>query len=318
MARKRQSQTPVLIVYVLSMLISVAIFGAVALVLLNVFVTQPKLRREAERNSASAVEEDTDEEYDYAAARETILFAGEDGGKINFIAVIRVLPDLKTIRILPVSPYTLSNVSGVEGTVDSLFETGGMTYLKQSVENAFGITCDKYIKISNDGWSSFVDYLGGTQDYYFPEELYYKNETTGEITSFSQGSATRTLYGDDIRRIMTYPMYSGGSEARVRAVGELWASLINSACTYNSGSVVGNIQTIFNVIFNNSDTDITTRSFTEVREAYEYIVSEAQTPATYRLPTGTWNDSGYFTASDEFRVELQTYFELAEEASVLE
>ena len=317
MAKKRPNQTPVLIVYVLTMLFSVIMFGTVAYVLLDVFVTQPKLAREAELSKAPASEDDVAAETDYSAARETILFVSEQSGTVNSIALIRVLPDLGTIRIVPVSQYTLSSVSGVEGTVETLYSTGGMTYLKQAVENACGVTCDRYIKISNEGWSGFVDYLGGTSDYYFPQDMYYKNEATGEITSFSQGSATRTLYGDDIRRIMSYPLYTDGNAARLRAVGELWTSLINSACSYNSGSVVGNIQTIFNVIYNNSDTDITQKTFSDVREAYEKLISENSAPATFRLPTGEWDSSGYFNVDEAFKTEILSYFELVEEASVL-
>lgn len=317
MAVKRPNQTPVLIVYVAAMLVSLVIFGGAAIILLNVFVTQPKLRREAaetERpeDSAEIVEDD------FSSARETILFAGLDGGKINGLAVIRVIPDELTVRIVPLSQYTLSKVGDVEGTIVSLYETGGLTYLKTAAENALGVVCDKYIMISNDGWAELVDYLGGTAAYSFPQDLYYKNEDTGEITSFSKGPATRTLYGDDIRRIITYPLYDGGNETRVQVLGELSVALINSALTYNSGSVSGNIKSIFNVIYNNSDTDITSKSFDSVRSAYEHLINDSTSPATYRIAGGEWDQRGYFTVSQGFKDELQTYFMLVEEASVLE
>lgn len=318
MARRRQSQAPVLIVYVTAMLVSLVVFGAAALVLREMFVVQPKLKREAE-NAAQQDQQVQDEpqEADYSKSRETVLLISEDGGTVNWIAAIRVLPDMQTVRIVPIPNYTWTNVSGVDGTVQELFRTGGLTYLRQAAETALGVSFDKYIKISNDGWANFVDYLGGTSDYYFPEDIYYKNADTGEITSFSKGSATRTLYGDDIRRIITYPLYSDGNAAKLRAEGELLSSLINSACTYNSGSVVGNIQTIFNVIYNNSDTDITSKSFADVRDAYEYLISETLAPATYRIPSGTWDQRGYFIVDESFKTELESYFELAEEQSVL-
>lgn len=319
MARKKLNQTPVLIVYVITMLISLVLFGSVALFMLDVFVTQPKLERQAaaDQQGNTAVD-NTPKEVDYSLARETFLFVGENGGIINGMALVRVLPDALSVRIVPVSQYTYSSVSGTEGTIQYLYELGGMSYLKTAVENAFNVSCGKYIKITNDGWKSFVDYLGGTNAYSFPQELYYKNETTGEITSFSQGAASRTLYGDDIRRIMTYPLYDNGNATRVQVIGELSAALVNSACSYNSGSVVSNIQSIFNVVFNNSDSDITSRGFTDVRDAYEHLVSESSSPATYRIPAGTWDSRGYFFVDEAFRTDIQSYFELVEEASVLE
>lgn len=314
MSIKRTSQTPVLIVYVITMLISLVVFGAAALLLLDTFVTKPKLAREAlAQNNAGSEDEALVDAVDFSAARETILFVGAEGETINAMALLRVLPDTLAVKVVPVSPMIYTSVSGTAGTIASLYEMGGMSYLKSAVETAFGIKCDKYIKISNDGFKSLVDYLGGTNAYSFPYDIYYKNETTGEVTSFSQGPVTRTLYGDDIRRIVTYPLYQNGSETKVQVLGELAVALINSACSGNSGSVVSNIQSIFNVIFNNSDTDITSKSFSEVREAYEKLISQSSTPATYRLPSGSWDERGYFSVDETFRADLREYFELSEE-----
>ena len=221
MPEKRSSQAPVLIVYAVTMIICLAVFGSVAMILLEVFVNQPREARQAAAGAGSAVVEDSSEEQDFSKARETILFVGADGSNINGMALIRVLPDLLTVKVVPISPYTWSIAGGTEGTIASLFDAGGMSYLKTAVENAYGVSCDKYIKITNDGFKSLVDYLGGTSDYNFPQELYYRNDETGEITSFSQGAATRTLYGDDIRKIVTYPMYEKGNEAKVQVLGEL-------------------------------------------------------------------------------------------------
>ena len=313
MAKRRTSQTPVLIVYVITMLLSLAIFGTAAVVLLDVFVKQPKLARQAAADGGNLSEADSPAEADYSSARETILFIGANGDNINGMALIRVLPDTLSVKVIPVSPMIYTEVSGTSGTIEALYDTGGFTYLKKAVETAFGVTCDKYIKITNDGWKSLVDYLGGTNSYFFPQELYYKNESTGEITSFGQGAATRTLYGDDIRRIVTYPLYDKGNETRVQVVGELAVSLINSACSHNSAGIVSNIQSIFNVIYNNSDTDITSRSFSGVRSAYEHIISQASTPASYRLPSGTWDSRGYFIIDESFKADAAEYFELNEE-----
>lgn len=314
MSKKRQNQTPVLIVYVISMLISMVIFGFAAVFLLDRFVTQPKLERQkkqaAEENSFI---DDSPQETDHSLARRTFLFVGADGQNINGMALVRVLPDLLSVKIVPVSPMTISSAGDTEGTMAHLYETGGIDYLKKGVEKAFGISCERYIKITNDGWAGFVDQLGGTSSYSFPQDLYYKNEATGEITSFSKGTVTRTLYGDDIRRIITYPLYQNSNETRVQVVGELSVSLINSACTYNSGSVTKNLQAIFNVLYNNSDTDINSKGFKAVRDSYEYLIENSTAPATYRLPAGMWDDRGYFILNDEFKAEISTYFELSED-----
>ena len=164
-----------------------------------------------------------------------------------------------------------------------------------------------------DGFKALVEYAGGTSSYTFPEELYYKNEETGELTSFSQGPASRTLWGDDIRRILTYPLYADGEKTKVQAVGELGASIINSGFLTNAEEITNNLTNIFNTIFNNSDTDITSRSFKEVKPAYEHLLEISQSPATYRMPKGTWGDNGYFSVDTEFKTEIKEYFELIEQ-----
>lgn len=313
LSQKRPSQTPVLIVYVVTMLISMVVFGFAALVLLDRFVTQPKLARQAEAESSLQTDDALNvSEKDYSNSQETIIFIGADGNNINGIALLRIIPDELSVRIIPVSPMVYSSVDGTEGSLSSLYSTGGLNYLISGVESAFGIETDHYIKITNDGWKSLVEYLGGVSNYSFPQDMYYKNEETGEITSFSQGASTRTLWGDDLRRIITYPLYNGGNETKAQVTGELSAALINSVCSYNSGSVISNMQSIFNVIYNNSETDVTSQTFSDVRDAYEYLISNTLNPASYRMPTGEWDANGYFRVSDTFKSEAASYFGLSE------
>ena len=311
--KKKSSQINVLVVYVATMFICLVIFGSCAVMLLDIFVTQPAKKKAQEELASSTENSGEAEEEDYSYARETILFVGAQGETINGMAVIRVLPDEGSVKIVPVSKYTLSDVGGTSGTIAQLFESGGMSYLKAAVENAFDIECDKYIKISNEGFKALVEYTGGTSSYTFPEELYYKNEETGELTSFPQGAATRTLWGDDIRRILTYPLYTDGEKTKVQAVGELGASIINSGFLTNAEEITNNLTNIFNTIFNNSDTDITSRSFKEVKPAYEHLLEISRSPATYRMPKGTWADNGYFSVDPEFKTEIKEYFALIEQ-----
>ncbi|MCD7823546.1 MAG: LCP family protein [Oscillospiraceae bacterium] len=305
--KKRSSQASVVIVYLATMLICLIIFGFAAVTLLDIFVTQPALEAEAAESGTTVDEEET---VDYSEATETILFVGADGLDINAIVLLRVNPEAGTVAIVPVSKYTLSTVDSTSGTIEALFDTGGMSYLKTAVENAYGLTCDKYIKITNDGWTELCEYSGGMTSYVFPEDLYYKDESSGDLTSFSAGNSTRTLWGDDIRRIVTYPLYSNGEQTRVQVIGEIAVALINDAFDTNSENMKANIQNIFNTIYNNSDTDITSKTFASVRDAYEYMLETASSPATYRMPHGEWNSSGYFVLDEDAAAEIQEYFGL--------
>lgn len=310
MSRKRASQAPVLIVYVVTMLICFVIFGSAAVVLLDRFVTQPKEElKDQQQDQEQVVVDDT---YDYASARRTVLFVSAQGEDVTAVVLLRILPDTLAVKAVPLSTQTVATVGDTTGTLAALYEAGGMTYLSKGVEDATGISADKYIKISDDGFARLVEYLGGTSTYVFPTDLYYKDEETGSLTSFSHGPATRTLWGDDIRKIINYPLYENGAKDQLSVTGELAVCLINSACYTNSTNLINNLQNVFNTIYNNSDTDITSKGFKDCREAYEYLIEEAQQPAVYRLPTGEWDENGRFIVGEEFKAELATYFELGE------
>ncbi len=311
--KKRSSQASVVIVYLATMLVCLILFGFAAVTLLDIFVTQPALEAEAAENGETT--EDEEEAVDYSSATETILFVGADGQDINAIVLLRVNPQAGSIAIVPISKYTVATVDSASGTMEYLFETGGISYLKTAVENSFDITCDKYIKITNEGWAELCEYSGGMTSYVFPEDLYYKDAESGDLTSFSAGASTRTLWGDDIRRIVTYPSYSNGEQTRIQVIGEIAVALINDAFDTNAENMKTNIQNIFNTIYNNSDTDITSKTFSAVRDAYEYMLETASSPATYRMPRGEWNDSGYFELDAEAAEEIKEYFGLT---SVLE
>lgn len=305
--RRHNSQVTVLAAFLSTMLICMVIFGTCAVVLLDVFVTQPALKKKELAEQDKNKPEDT-AQTDYSEFRKTILFIGAEKETINGMALLRILPDESSVRIVPISKYTIASVSSTKGTIQSLFESGGMAYLKAAVENAYGISIDNYIKITDSGWKSLVEYSGGTNSYSFPEELYYKNDETGELTSFSAGAATRTLWGDDIRRIITYPLYTDGERTKLQAVGELCSSIINSAISTRGDEIKSNLTNIFNTVFNNSDTDVTTKSFKAQRPAYEHIIDSSVTPASYRIPKGIWEANGHFTVSEEYNSELKEFF----------
>ncbi len=314
MARKRASQASVLLVYVTTMLVCLLIFGSAAVVLLDVFVTQPREQREREQQKLENKQEVVIEETDYSLSRRTILFVGAEGGNLNGIALLRILPDTNTVKLVPVSTRTVCDIGGTTETIATHFKNGGMNYLMTAIKDTFGIEFDKYIKISNDGWNRLVEYFGGTSNYVFPQNLYYKDEVSGELTSFTQGQATRTLWGDDIRKIVTYPLYEGGDEVATRVLAEICTSLINNGCYSYKDTIISNMQNIFNTIFNNSDTDITTKSFKEHRAAYEHLVENAGlTVCSYRMPSGSWDVRGNFNVSDTCETELKEYFELVTE-----
>ncbi len=309
MSRKPASGASVLIVYVVTMLFCFVIFGSAAVALLDRFVTQPKEQLEADRNQVTTAPVD---EYDYSAFRRTFLFVNAQGEELGGILLIRVLPDDLSVKVVPVSEYTIATVGDTSGTIASLYKAGGMTYLYKAVENVFGISPEKYIKIDNSGFNRLTEYLGGTSSYVFPRDLYYKDEATGVLISYSHGPATRTLWGDDLRKIVNYPLYEQLGKDQLSVLGEISVSLINSACYTNYSNVNANLQNIFNTIFNNSDTDITSKDFKEARKAYEYLTEDPISPATYRLPTGTWNsDYTKFTVDEEFKAAILEYFEIS-------
>lgn len=299
MAKKRSSQASVLMVYVSTMLICLMIFGSAALFLLNKFVTEPK--EEAKNPTNEAIQN----AVDYSYANETILFIGAEGTQLNGSVILRVLPTEGKILVVPVSNKTLSLVGTTAGVLSELYRIGGTDYLIKGVEYAFGITFDKYIKMSDLGFDSIVEYLGGASNYEFPKPLVYENKETGEMTAFASGISPYPLSGSDIRKVVTYPLYASGEE-QLNALGGVAVSLLNSAFSNNSESILNNMQDIIITLLNNSETNVTQVTFKEVKKAYEYMLKNFGAPASYLAPTGQWED-GFFNISQESVQEIKEF-----------
>lgn len=120
MAKKRGSQASLLLTYVATMLICIILFGTCAVVLLDVFVTQPAKKKQDALNGVSSSDEDAAVDYSYA--NETILFVGANGETLNAVALVRVKPQDGAVLIVPISKYTVAKVGDTSGTISGLLK----------------------------------------------------------------------------------------------------------------------------------------------------------------------------------------------------
>ena len=237
----------------------------------------------------------------------TVLFIGAEGDVFNAAAAVQFSPVNLQIKVVPISPYTLCTVGSKTETLAYHYKTGGITNLRAGIEDVTGMSFDRYIKLSNDGFAILVEDIGGLY-YNIPQDMYYNNEETGEITNFSQGRSTRILWGDDLRKLMIYPEYNGGHDQNVKVTGDICVSIINGYFN-NKDTVLKNMRSMFTSMLNNSDSkDIDAKDYEDWKDAMEYMLKNASSPAVFRVLKGVWNEDGTFTPDVTFKDELMDYF----------
>ncbi len=300
---KARGALSVVIVYFATMLVSLIVIGGAAVYIMNNYINAPA----SQVDSDNIVNEESDIYTPSLSDNLTVLFIGAEGDVFNAAAAVQFSPVNLQIKVVPISPYTLCTVGSKTETLAYHYKTGGITNLRAGIEDVTGMSFDRYIKLSNDGFAILVEDIGGLY-YNIPQDMYYNNEETGEITNFSQGRSTRILWGDDLRKLMIYPEYNGGHDQNVKVTGDICVSIINGYFN-NKDTVLKNMRSMFTSMLNNSDSkDIDAKDYEDWKDAMEYMLKNASSPAVFRVLKGVWNEDGTFTPDVTFKDELMDYF----------
>ena len=296
--RKRANQLPVAFAYFLTLLICLGIFGGIGYYIVQRFVYN-------EREVSSLVAEDT---TPTAEDRFTTLYVQvTDQGEMENGLLVRVIPDRLAVRIVPVSTGLMAAVEegDVKSTVGEIFAAEGVVAVRRAVENAYGVDIDKYMTVSDSAFDSVVDYIGGVT--YTPtEDMFYYNPQTAEEISCKRGEKI-ALNHHLLRLFLNYPSFEDGLSTNAKVTADIMESFINDAFM-QVDMLTDNLDTIFNIIYNSSDTDMTRNDFVRYKSGIVYILNAGSNPCDSLNPIGTWHDNT-FEVSKGFASELAEFFD---------
>ena len=297
--KKRRTQFPVAAAYFLTLLICLGIFGGLGYYVVNRFVLSDEDKL-SQKNALSDIPTSDD--------RYTVLYVQvDDFNEMNHAMLVRILPDTCQVRIVPVSPYLMSSEYAGDAlqTLTSIYTNKGVNGVKKAVENVMGVSVDKYMTVTNASLDNIVGYIGGVT--IAPDEdIYYTDEVTGEQIYCKKG-VSMSLDHSYLRLYINYPLFSDGPQENVKVMHDVMTRFINEMFL-QTDNLSNNMDTFFNIIYNNSDTDMSKNDFIKNKKGIEYIINNGEMPCESLLPVGTW-ENGTFVVSSSYPERLKTFFD---------
>lgn len=297
---KRKSQIPVAIAYFATLVICLGIFGGLGYFIIDKYVLNDK-----GSTSLEAAETGVPTKED----RLTVLYLQVDNSNaMKQSVLVRFLPDVGEIKIVPVSPYLMSaqNEGENASSLANIYSQGGVNGVTKAVENAMEISVDRYMTVSDAAFDNIVDYIGGVT--VAPDEdINYSDEETGDRI-FCKKGVMMSLDHSYLRVYMNYPDFSDGGMENAKVASDVLTRFINEMFL-QSDNLRSNMDTFFNVIYTNSDTNMTKTEYTKNKRGIIYILENQTMPCESLTPTGTWNNDSFYVGGD-FPQALKDFFEL--------
>ena len=289
-AKKKKSQAPVALVYTITLLVFMAVFGYIAYELIKQMGSWKK------EETASNVE--TDPSFNLLFARV------EKTGALLDSAVVRFSPNEDKVFVVPVSAYTVSSSGG--GTLAEVYETNGIRQLENAVEGTFGIKVDAYITVSKTSFETVCDIIGGIV--YTPQEDLYKLSANDADDISYQGGKAVDLSGHMVARILEEKVFSDGWKGNNTFLGNVLEQLVNNAFQ-QSNFTKNSLENIYSQLTSGGDTNYTKNEFTDNKTYInEMLDNRLNKPAVLMVPDGTWTDEVHFSPASTFVNDLKEVF----------
>ncbi|WP_295154753.1 LCP family protein [uncultured Ruminococcus sp.] len=284
--KKRRSQAPVALIYFLTLLIFLALFGMFARYLMNRLNTKQ--------------EDEIDYSETYIDSYNTLYARVNGKNVLSDLFLMRICPEQGKMLFIPLSAFTVSSSDGA--TFREVYADGGIRKLKESVDETLGISTDYYCTLSNQSFEDIIDIIGGFL--YAPEEeLYHLSADDGNDISLRANKAV-TLSGKQVRLICQTNIFSKGRQGNTEFLGQALVGVCNNA--FDQIEITTNsLDIIYGKISASSSTNITENDFKQHKTYIKEMLKKQLQPAYSMVPEGQWAASGdSFTISPEFKQKI--------------
>lgn len=288
-AKKKRSQAPVALVYVITLLVFMAVFGYIAYRLIK--------QMDSWKKSETTSEVEMDPSFNLLFARAT------PKGALADAAVIRFSPEEEKVVILPLSSYTVSSDAK---TLAENYENGGVRQLEKSVESTFGIKVDHNLTVSTASFETVCDIIGGIV--YTPQEDLYKLfEKDADDISYQAGKVV-DMTGHMVTQLLGEKIFSDGYKGNLSFLGNILEQLTNNAFQ-QANFTKTSLDNIYTQLTKDGETDYTKNDFTE-NKGYlnEMLDKHLNKPAVLMVPEGDWRDDTHFVPATTFVNDLKEVF----------
>ena len=289
--KKKRSQAPVALIYFVTMLIFLGVFGVFAKTIIE------KVSHKGEDKASLA--------GSYIDSYNT-LYARVDKDELCDLSVIRICPEQNKIIVIPMSACIMSVPDGGK-TFAEVYREGGIPKLQAAVEGTFNISAEYYATMTNDAFEGVADIVGGFS--YAPDEELYALDPDDDKNDISLRSGkTVLLSGRQIRVLCDASVFSTGKQGNMQFLGQALMGIINNG--FDQVEITTNsLDVIYNKIFTGSRTNLSENDYRQHRVYIRDMLSRQERPTSMLVPTGDWADAEHFIVSDAFRQELYNTME---------
>ncbi len=132
------------------------------------------------QNSEPNTSEQVNETMNYQPTKEedlTILITVTPGRPepADVFCLLRISPHDNSVSLSLLPNELTSTLGSKMGTLEELYDYGGIDGAREAVENLFFIEIDRTVQFDNEGLSAVIDYLGGVP-FTMPEALSFSEE----------------------------------------------------------------------------------------------------------------------------------------------
>lgn len=291
MAKK---SSKIALTYFITIITTLVIIGGVCYMLMK-YILDPSQKEDTIQNIDPMLSAEENIPSDDNNKTTLIIFDSEKRMSGCCFMAVRTMASERKIKLIPIPADVYAKVDGTENSVYEFYRTSGSKKAVSAVENALNIDIDYYLKLNNDSFSTLVSIFGGIE-MNIPYNLIYTNPDTKEETIYREG----TVYADhnDLRKILTYPLYNSGEEYRAKIVGIAAADLINKNVVSGFSS---HIDDYFSAVINSSvDTNFTAYDYAEQSDTLKYIADSSGNIANLITVTGDYNEDSLFVLEKGF------------------
>lgn len=298
--RRRSKAGSTAIPFMITILISLLVFGGAALYFYNKLAEKTNELKVMEPASKIISSDDIN----------TILFVldPDDEGRKNGVMLMRFDPVKKQILCIGIPLELQVQLDSRVMTVGACYENHGAAMLKTAISETIGQPVDRYITMNSYGFATLVNIFGNPK-------TTIDIEDTG--LSKSKNGLPETLDIGKYELLLTSQRYPDELERSMK-IGFSIAELINECISpedaiptqeMDGGSrIAGNLDKYFNTVFNAVTTDITVIDYEDHKHAISYVFQYANAPARGYFLFCMKEADGTLTLPDSTMNELRVLF----------
>lgn len=292
--KKQTSQLPVAVVYAVTLLIAVAVFGTIGYFAVRNFLPENKPQDElAEENSVN---------YSLKDDSITLYTVSDSYDTLHSVVLAAFKPSTQNIIIIPLTPYIDCNGQ----TFAEIYMSQGIAAATEAVAKTLDITIDRYMTMSDTTLSEVINIMG-TSIVSLVDPIVIPDSATGGTVSYQKG-ARIAVDGDMAATLITYPNYASGYSSNMKMSGEIAATAINNFFKQPK-TAKANIDTIFRKEYNDANTNMTEDDYNLTKSALVYVIENSTMPSYSLTPTGIWPEPQRFVVDESFIHQLEGYLE---------